>query len=104
MTKDTVLNMLTWLWENREGFWVGVSVLVFVWVGMAKDKKENLGNKLPRLAHLLDLFSAIGMNLIEAKKTFTLIKSGAPYTLPTSAQPTPAESTQKDVVSDKPLA
>lgn len=92
--------LLEWLWSYHDKVGAALTVVILVWVSMSKDKKEALGSKLPRLAHLLDFCAAVGMNLLEAKRTLALAKAGAPY----AVLPTPEESAQKAPISDKPLA
>mgnify|MGYP000956332003 FL=1 len=91
------LSILESLWAQHDKIGAALTLVVLVWVGMGKDKKEALGSKLPRLAHLLDFAAAVGMNLLEAKRTLAMVKSGAPYTLPTD---TPSPS-QNAAVSDR---
>lgn len=77
-----VTDALKYLWEYHDQIGIFLTLVVFAWVGLSKEKRAELGAKLPRLAHTLDFMSAIGMNIIEAKRQIPLIKAGTPYLPP----------------------
>lgn len=93
---------MSWVWSFHDQVGLFLTFVVFLWVGASKQKKEAIGKALPRFAHLLNLFAAIGVNVIDAKREFALFKAGAPYqrtpTLP--PLPPPAEPAVKSDEND----
>ena len=78
----TLVQVLTWIWSKHDQIGVFLSMLVFFWMRLPQERKAALGAKLPRFAHLFDLFAAIAMNVIQAKQEWKRFKSGAPYVAP----------------------
>lgn len=83
-----IASIFSWIWAHHDQIGVTLTLVVLFWAGASKEKREALGAKLPRLAHLLDLFALIGMNVLEARRQIPLIKAGLPYVLP-AALPEP---------------